>query len=225
MQHITEQLLSLHERMEAAKKNSPIAQENVTIVAASKTQSTEHIIAAIDAGVTCFGENKVQEAAEKWPAIKAQYPKIELQLIGPLQTNKARQAVASFDTIATLDRLKLADILAQEMQQQEKRPACFIQVNTGEEPQKGGVLPQDADEFITYCRETAALPIVGLMCIPPANQPAAVHFAYLKKLADTHGLTRLSMGMSSDFEAAIRLGATEIRIGTALFGQRNIYLQ
>ena len=166
-----------------------------------------------------FGENKVQEAQTHWADLKAGHPDIELHLIGPLQTNKVKDAVALFDCIETLDREKLADALAAEMRKQGRALPCFVQVNTGEEEQKSGVAPRDLPGFLSYCR-ALELNVTGLMCIPPAGEPAGLHFALLKSLADRHGLKELSMGMSGDFEKAIAAGATYVRIGTALFGER-----
>jgi pyridoxal phosphate enzyme (YggS family) len=168
-----------------------------------------------------FGENRVQEAQEKYPALKAEHPDLELHLIGPLQTNKAREAVALFDVIQSVDRDKLASVLAKEMERAGKRPSCFIQVNTGEEAQKAGVLPAGLDAFVAACRDQHKLPVVGLMCIPPVDEEPALHFALLAKMAKRNGLSRLSMGMSADYEAAVRLGATHVRVGSALFGARN----
>ena len=167
-----------------------------------------------------FGENRVQEAQAKWPALRARYPAIELHLIGPLQTNKARDAVRLFDVIQSVDRDRLAAAIAQESARQGRRPRCFIQVNTGEEAQKAGVGLADVDGFIAACRTTHGLDVAGLMCIPPQDEPPAPHFALLAKIAGRHGLAGLSMGMSGDFETAIRLRATHVRVGTAIFGAR-----
>jgi pyridoxal phosphate enzyme (YggS family) len=190
------------------------------LVAVSKTQPVEKIESLLRARHRCFGENRVQEAAAKWPALRRQYPDIELHLIGPLQTNKARQAVQLFDVIETLDRPRLAETFAMLQAEGLRLPRLFIQVNAGEEPQKAGVAPQDADAFISHCRTLLNLPIVGLMAIPPADQPPAPHFALLAKLAARHDLPELSMGMSGDWEGAVALGATQVRLGTALFGER-----
>lgn len=191
----------------------------VICVGASKSKPAAVIIEAIQAGVTHFGENKVQEALEKWPEIKKAHPEVTLQHIGALQTNKVADAVTLYDEIASLDRPALAEALAREMQKQGRWLPCLIQVNTGEEPQKSGVLPTELHGFIDYCRELQ-LPVAGLMCVPPASDYPAPHFALLEKLAKAHGLRRLSMGMSHDYEIAARMGATEVRIGTALFGER-----
>jgi hypothetical protein len=168
-----------------------------------------------------FGENRVQEAAAKWPALRAATPGITLHLIGPLQTNKVAEAVALFDTIHSLDRPKLAEKLAGEMARQNRRLDCFIQVNTGQEPQKAGVDPLDADAFIVQCRDTFHLPVVGLMCVPPVDEEPSPHFALLREIARRHDLASLSMGMSSDFEIALMFGATHIRVGSAIFGERS----
>ncbi len=192
----------------------------VTLIAVGKVQPVERVEAALAAGQRVFGENRVQEAQGKWPALRERYPDIELHLIGPLQTNKVREAVALFDVIQTVDRPKLAAELAKEMAKQDRRPACYVQVNTGEEEQKAGVLPADADAFIEACRGEHGLPVVGLMCIPPAEDDPALHFALLREVAKRHGLAGLSMGMSGDYELAVRLGATHVRVGTAIFGAR-----
>ncbi len=192
----------------------------VKLIAVSKTVPAPVIEEAIAAGQRVFGENRVQEAHAKWPALKAQHPDIELHLIGPLQSNKTREAVALFDVIETLDRPKLARALAEEMARAEKQPRLFVQVNTGEEPQKAGVPPGDTEAFIALCRDTFGLSIDGLMCIPPFDEEPAMHFALLAKLAEKLGLTELSMGMSGDFARAIQFGATYVRVGTAIFGER-----
>lgn len=193
----------------------------VTLVAVSKTHGADKVRELLDVGQRVFGENRVQEAEEKFPTLKAQYPDLELHLIGPLQTNKAREAVALFDVIESVDRERLAATLAREMERVGKRPSCFIQVNTGEEPQKAGVLPVDVDGFVKLCRETYKLPIVGLMCIPPVDEEPALHFALLAKMAARNGLAKVSMGMSADYETAVRQGATHVRVGSALFGARH----
>ena len=192
----------------------------VDLVAVSKTHPVSAIEAAIAAGQKVFGENRVQEVLKKWPALKGKYPDTRLHLIGALQSNKARDAVCLCDVIETVDRPKLARSLTRLMDQEGHRPTCLIQVNTGEEPQKAGILPANADAFITACREDYALPITGLMCIPPAHEEAALHFSFLYSIAERNGLTSLSMGMSADYEIAIRFGATHVRIGTAIFGTR-----
>lgn len=192
----------------------------ISLIAVSKTFGPDRIEPIIAAGQRMFGENRVQESQGKWPALKAQYPDIVLHLIGPLQTNKVRDAVELFDCIQTVDRPKLARALAQEMARQERSLDVFVQVNTGEEPQKAGVLPGEADEFISYCREECGLAPVGLMCIPPFDEEPSLHFALLAKIAKRNELSALSMGMSSDFETAVAFGATHVRVGSAIFGTR-----
>lgn len=191
----------------------------VTIVAVSKQQPSEKITEALAAGHRLFGENRVQEARAHWGDLKKEYPGLELHLIGPLQTNKVKDAVALFDVIETVDREKLARALAGEMKKQNRNIPCFIQVNTGEEEQKSGVPPKDLPALLACCKN-CGLEITGLMCIPPADEPPALHFALLKKLAAQHGLQHLSMGMSGDYEKAAALGATHVRLGTAIFGGR-----
>ncbi|HEV2512866.1 YggS family pyridoxal phosphate-dependent enzyme [Bosea sp. (in: a-proteobacteria)] len=195
--------------------------EGLTLVAVSKTKPAEMIVPVLGAGQVDFGENYVQEAKEKWPALRERFPKARLHMIGPLQSNKARDAVALFDVIQSLDRESLAKELAREIERAGKAPELIVQVNTGAEPQKGGVLPGDADAFLELCRSRYGLTITGLMCIPPAEDPPSPHFALLGKIAKRNGLTTLSMGMSADYEAAIQLGATHVRVGSAIFGARN----
>lgn len=194
--------------------------DKVDLVAVSKTHPAERIRLALESGHCLYGENRVQEARAKWPVLKEEFPQARLHLIGPLQTNKVRDVLPLFDVIETVDRPKLARTLAAEMSRQGHRPICFVQVNTGEEAQKAGVLPREADAFIEQCRGDLELPIAGLMCIPPADEEPAMHFALLAKIAVRNGLSRLSMGMSHDFETAIEFGATEVRVGTAIFGPR-----
>jgi PLP dependent protein len=194
--------------------------ESVKLVAVTKTVPPAVIEQAIAAGQRRFGENRVQEAAGKWPELRARHPDIELHLIGPLQSNKVREAVGLFDVIETVDRPKLARTLAEEMTRADKRPRLFVQVNTGEEPQKAGVLPTEADAFVALCRDTFGLGVDGLMCIPPFDEEPAMHFALLAKIAARNGLKELSMGMSGDFVRAIPFGATYVRVGTAIFGER-----
>ena len=174
----------------------------------------------LEAGHRCFGENRVQEAEQRWTPLKARFPDVRLHLVGPLQTNKVKTATALFDVIESLDREKLARKLADEAQSSGRAPTLYIQVNSGEEPQKAGVAPGETADFVSLCRRRYDLPIAGLMAIPPANEPPAVHFALLTKLAEETGLEKLSMGMSADFETAIEFGATSVRIGSALFGAR-----
>ena len=191
----------------------------VTLVAVSKAQPEARVVAALDAGHRAFGENYVQEAKARWPALRARYPGVVLHMIGPIQTNKARDVVALFDVIETVDRLKLARLLAKEMAQQGRRPACLVQVNTGEEPQKAGVLPADADGLVAACR-ALALPVVGLMAIPPEAEEPSLHFALLAEIARRNALAQLSMGMSADYDLAVQFGATQVRVGSAIFGAR-----
>ncbi|MET3526642.1 pyridoxal phosphate enzyme (YggS family) [Phenylobacterium koreense] len=204
-------------RIARAAKASGRAASDVTLVAVSKQQPWEAVQPVLEAGQRAFGENRVQEAMERWTPHRE---RIELRLIGPLQTNKTREAVAFFDVIESLDREKLARVLAEEARKQGKAPRLYVQVNTGEEPQKAGVTPAEADGFIAACRTTYGLPVEGLMCIPPAAEPPGPHFALLAKIAARNGLAKLSMGMSDDFETAIRFGATSVRVGSALFGAR-----
>ncbi len=192
----------------------------VTLVAVGKTHGAAYIEAALDAGQRVFGENRVQEAEGKFPALKAAHEDLVLHLIGPLQTNKAREAVQLFDVIETLDRPKLARALAKEMAKTGRRPACFVQVNTGEEPQKAGVMPAEADALIALARDEIGLPVEGLMCLPPFDDEPAPPFALLAAIAERNGLAKLSMGMTADFEIAVRFGATHVRVGTAIFGAR-----
>jgi PLP dependent protein len=194
----------------------------VQLVAVSKTYPAADIRTLLEAGHRVFGENYVQEAQAKWPALKADYPDSEVHMIGPLQSNKARDAVALFDCIQSLDRDSLAKELAKDITRAVKAPRLLVQVNTGEEPQKGGVMPADVPAFLARMRDVHGLTISGLMCIPPADQPPSAHFALLAKLTARHGLGELSMGMSADFAAAIQLGATQVRIGSAIFGARRM---
>ncbi len=192
----------------------------ITLVAVSKTQPPARLEAALAAGQRVFGENRVQEATAKWSALRSRYADLELHLIGPLQTNKVREAVALFDVIETVDRPKLAAALAAELASSSRRPRCYLEVNTGEEVQKAGVAPSDLEALLVACREQYQLPVTGLMAIPPQDEDPALHFALLADLARRHGLAEISMGMSSDFPLAVRFGATHVRVGTALFGTR-----
>jgi len=216
---IPDNLAAILARIAAARKAAIRPAQQTRLIAVSKTVEEGGIRAALAAGQRLFGENRVQEALAKFPPLKGEYPEAELHLIGPLQTNKVKEAAALFDTIQTLDRPKLAQALAAERDRSGKCPSLFVQVNTGEEPQKAGVLPKDAAELIAQARGLH-LPVTGLMCIPPVEDDAAPHFAFLAKLAADNGLTQLSMGMSADFELAIRFGATHVRVGTAIFGAR-----
>lgn len=217
---IPARLRLVKEEIALAAERADREPDSVKLVTVTKTIPAAVIEEAIEAGQRLFGENRVQEAQAKWPALKDLHPDIELHLIGPLQTNKAKEAVALFDVIETLDRPKLARTLAEEMERQGRRPDLFVQVNTGEEPQKSGVVPEETAEFVTLCRDTFSLKIDGLMCIPPFDEDPARHFALLAELADELGLDELSMGMSNDFAKAIAFGATYVRVGTAIFGER-----
>lgn len=213
-------LAAVQAAISAAAKRAGRATDDVILVAISKIHREDRILPALAAGHRIFGENRVQEAAAKWPALKDRYPDIELHLVGPLQTNKVKQALALFDVIETLDRPKLAHALAAEMARNQHPTPCYIQINTGEEPQKSGVMPGDAEDFIALCRDELALPVAGLMCIPPIYEESALHFALLAETAKRHGIEHLSMGMSADFETAVALGASHVRIGTSIFGDR-----
>ena len=193
---------------------------SVSLVAVSKTFDAAAIEPVIESGQRIFGENRVQEGKAKWPALRAKYPDIELHLVGPLQSNKAKEAIALFDAIHSVDRPSVAAALAKEIERQARRPLLFVEVNTGAEPQKAGVLPEDTDAFLRSCRDTHGLEIAGLMCIPPLHEAPAPHFALTAKIARRNGLTLLSMGMSADFAVAIAFGATHVRVGTAVFGER-----
>jgi hypothetical protein len=216
---VQENLSSILARIDAARKAAIKPAPSTTLVAVTKTHGAERIRPAIEASHRVFGENRVQEASRKWPELKAEFNRIELHLIGPLQTNKVKEAVRLFDVIQTLDRPKLAKALADEMARSGRSLRFFVQVNTGEEPQKAGVSPSQAPELLAVCGDLG-LPVAGLMCIPPIDQAPAPHFALLREIAKQHGLDQLSMGMSDDFETAIRFGATHVRVGTAIFGPR-----
>ena len=217
---VAERLALVRQEIALAAEAAGRAPSAIKLVAVTKTVEVAVIAEAIAAGQLCFGENRVQEAHTKWPALKERHPEIELHLVGPLQTNKVREAVALFDVIETVDRPKLARALAEEVMRGGKRPRLFVQVNTGEEPQKAGVAPAEAGSFIALCRDTFGLSIEGLMCIPPLDEEPAMHFALLAKIAEKVGVKELSMGMSGDFARAISFGATYVRIGTAIFGPR-----
>ena len=207
-------------RIGAAAKQTGRQPDDITLVAVSKKQPDDRIEAMLATGQRAFGENRVQEAQSRWAERRATYPDLELRLVGPLQTNKADDAVALFDVIETLDREKLARYLARSMEKLGRRPRIYVQVNTGEEEQKAGIKPSKTAEFVARCRDEYGLKIEGLMCIPPVDEPASLHFALLRKLAEQAGVDKLSMGMSGDFELAVRLGATSVRVGSALFGAR-----
>jgi pyridoxal phosphate enzyme (YggS family) len=213
-------LATVRAEIEHACREASRDPSDVTLVAVSKTFFADAIEPVLAAGQKVFGENRVQEAQKKWPPLLASHPGVELHMIGPLQSNKAKEAVALFDAIHSVDRPSLCEALAKEIAKQSKRPKLFIEINTGAEPQKAGILPQDADDFLARCRDGYGLAIDGLMCIPPAEEAPAPHFALTAKIAQRNGLTLLSMGMSADFPAAIAMGATHVRVGSAIFGAR-----
>ena len=215
-----ERLAAVRQEIDAACREAGRDPAGVTLVAVSKTFVADAVELVIAAGQRVFGENRVQEAKAKWPPLQARHPGLKLHLVGPLQSNKARDAVALFDALHAVDRASLCAALAKEIERQGRQPLLFVEVNTGAEPQKSGVLPEDTDAFVKACRETYGLEIGGLMCIPPFEEAPAPHFALLAKIAARNGLTRLSMGMSADFAVAIRFGATHVRVGTAIFGAR-----
>jgi PLP dependent protein len=218
--HLPHGLATVEQVISRACKEARRDRTSVTLIAVSKTFDAETIVPVIDAGARVFGENRVQEAKAKWPGLMSAYPGIALHLIGPLQSNKAKEAVALFDAIHSVDRPSICEALAKEISFQKRRPQLFVQLNTGEEPQKAGVAPSEADGFIASCRDKYGLEISGLMCIPPLNDAPAPHFALTAKIAARNGLKNLSMGMSADFAIAIAFGATHIRVGSAIFGQR-----
>jgi len=218
--HLPNGLAAVEQEIARACKQARRDRASVTLIAVSKTFGTEAILPVIDAGQRVFGENRVQEAKAKWPGLMQAYPGIVLHLIGPLQSNKAKEAVALFDAIHSVDRPSICQALAKEIESQNKHPQLFVQINIGEEPQKAGVAPGEADAFIASCRNTYGLTISGLMCIPPVDEPPAAHFALTAKIAARNGLKNLSMGMSADFATAIMLGATHVRVGSAIFGHR-----
>ena len=220
MPDLPSRLLTIRTRIDRTARDYDRDPETVTLVAVSKTFPADDIVPALAAGQRVFGENRVQETKGKWPALKAAFDGVELHLIGPLQSNKAREAVELFDVIETVDRPKIAEALAAEIARVGKTVKLFVEVNTGAEPQKAGILPADADAFLRHCREALGLGIEGLMCIPPADEQASPHFALLRTIAERNGVGKLSMGMSADFELGIQLGATHVRVGSAIFGQR-----
>ena len=212
-------LAAIRDRIAIAARAAGREPASINLLAVSKGHRADDVRPALVAGHRQFGENRVQEAMAKWPGLRAEFPDTELHLIGPLQTNKAKDAVAVFDVIQTVDRPKLAAVLASEMRAPSRTRSLFVQVNTGEEPQKAGVPPAEVDAFVRHCR-SLGLPVGGLMCIPPVDEEPSLHFALLADMAARHGLTRLSMGMSADFEIAVAFGATDVRVGTAIFGPR-----
>ena len=217
---IADHLAQVRQAMAAARVDAPLARDQAVLIAVSKTKPVSAIAEALAAGQRVFGENRVQEALEKFTALKKKFCDLDLHLIGPLQTNKAAEAVALFDVIHTVDRPRLVRILVREMTRQQRFPRCLVQVNTGEEPQKSGVLPADLADLLAVC-QTEGLAIDGLMVIPPIDEEASLHFSFLGKLARQHGLDKLSMGMSADYELAVRFGADYVRVGSGIFGQRH----
>jgi PLP dependent protein len=217
---VLDRLQEVRQAVARAARDAERDPRDVTLVCVTKTFSAAEIEPVLQAGERVFGENRVQEAMEKWPLLREAYPSLELHLIGPLQSNKAHEAVKLFDVIETVDRDKIANTLSAEIQKLGRHPKLYVQVNTGEEPQKAGVAPRDADAFIARCRKDFGLGIAGLMCIPPLDDQASPHFAMLNQIAARNGLREMSMGMSADFELAIQLGATHVRIGSAIFGAR-----
>jgi PLP dependent protein len=220
--HSPHGLAAVEQEIARACKEARRERASVTLIAVSKTFDADAILPIISVGQRTFGENRVQEAKGKWPALMQSHPELQLHLIGPLQSNKAKEAVALFDAIHSVDRVSICEALAKEIKSQGKQPQLFVQINTGEEPQKAGVAPQDADAFIAACRDKYGLQISGLMCIPPVDQAPAPHFALTAKIAARNGLTKLSMGMSADFAVAIQMGATHVRVGSAIFGGRAV---
>ena len=218
--HLPNALVAVEKEIARACVEARRERTEVTLIAVSKTFDAEAITPVIIAGQRVFGENRVQEAKAKWPGLMSAYPGLSLHLIGPLQSNKAKEAVALFDAIHSVDRPSICQALAKEIDSQNKRPELFVQINTGEEPQKAGIAPGEADAFIASCRERYGLAIAGLMCIPPVNEAPAPHFALTAKIAARNGLRILSMGMSADFATAIQFGATHVRVGSAIFGHR-----
>ncbi|MCG8508367.1 MAG: YggS family pyridoxal phosphate-dependent enzyme [Rhodospirillales bacterium] len=219
-QDIAAHLAAVKDRIADAARSAGRDPKSVHLVAVSKTKPADIIQPAIEAGQVLFGENRVQEAESKWPELKERYPQVRLHLVGPLQSNKIKRAISFCDAVESVDREKLARSLAGEMASTGRAIECFVQVNTGEEPQKAGVLPDDVDAFLAKCREVYELPIAGLMCIPPIDDEPALHFGLLAEMARRNGIKGLSMGMTGDFETAIRFGATHVRVGTAIFGAR-----
>jgi pyridoxal phosphate enzyme (YggS family) len=218
--HSPNALLDVEQEIARACSEAGRKRSSVTLIAVSETFGSDAITPVIEGGQRVFGENRVQEAKAKWPALMTAYPDVVLHLIGPLQSNKAKEAIALFHAVHSVDRPSICQALAKEIESQKKHPELFVQINTGEEPQKAGVAPGEADAFIKSCRETYGLTISGLMCIPPVNEAPAPHFALTAKIAARNGLASLSMGMSADFATAIKFGATHVRVGSAIFGHR-----
>ena len=220
LEDISKSFTRIRQNIDKVVDESDRSPNEITLIAVSKQQQEDRVDASLALGHRVFGENRVQEAQKRWSIRKCDYPDLRLHLIGPLQSNKAADAVRLFDVIHTIDRPKIAIAIAKEAAEQNKYIQCFIQVNTGDEPQKSGISPCDLSSFVDFCREEVGLPITGLMCIPPVDEEAAIHFGFLNTLASRNNLTGLSIGMSSDYEEAIRFGATHIRVGSALFGSR-----
>ena len=220
LEDISKSFTRIGQNIDKVVDESDRSPNDITLIAVSKQQQEDRVDASLALGHRVFGENRVQEAQKRWSIRKYDYPDLRLHLIGPLQSNKAADAVRLFDVIHTIDRPKIAIAVAKDAAQQNKYIQCFIQVNTGDEPQKSGISPSDLSSFVDFCREEVGLPITGLMCIPPVDEEAAIHFGFLNTLASRNNLTGLSMGMSSDYAEAIRFGATHIRVGSALFGSR-----
>lgn len=220
LQLASDRLKDIRTRIAAAAREAGRDPAAVRLIAVSKTFEAPDILPVIEAGQRMFGENRVQEAKAKWPALKERYTDLELHLVGSLQSNKAKEAVQLFDAIHSIDRPRIAKAVAEEMAKQGRRLKLFVQVNTGEEPQKAGVMPREAAAFVRHCREELSLDVTGLMCIPPADEEPAIHFAFLAKLAAELDVKELSMGMSADFETAVAFGATYVRVGSAIFGSR-----
>ena len=221
MYNIKENINIIKDIIDSSHKKSNFSKNPVPkLVAVSKKQNEEKVIEALEAGQTFFGENRVQEAEQRWALKLEQYSNLEIRLIGPLQTNKVKQALNLFDVIETIDREKVAKEIAKNINEEVKTKSFYIQINTGSEIQKSGIEPLDSDNFIKYCKEDLRLPVVGLMCIPPLNEEPSMHFALLKKIADRNSLSELSMGMSNDFKEAIKFGATSVRVGSSIFGKR-----
>jgi hypothetical protein len=220
LSHVADTIAQIQDKIAAAARGVERDPGEVALIAVSKKQPEDRVQAALDAGHRVFGENRVQEAQQRWAERRAQFPDLDLHLVGALQSNKAKDAVELFDAIHSLDRNSVAKALSKEIAKQGRRPALFVQINTGEEPQKAGIAPADADAFIAWCRDELDLPVVGVMCLPPVDEEPAPHFALLAKIAARNGLSQVSMGMSGDYETAVQLGATHVRVGSALFGAR-----
>lgn len=220
---MTSNLGNIKEKIALAAQDHDRSEDGITLIAVSKIHIEETILPVLEEGHRIFGENKVQEAAQKWPSLKEKFDGVELHLIGPLQTNKVRQAVQTFDVIETVDRPKLARTLARIFEEEQKTCDIYVQINTGQEEQKAGISPKEADDFIKLCRDELSLPVTGVMCIPPFDEDPVTHFKMLKEIADRNKVKNISMGMSGDFEKAVAHGATHVRVGTAIFGTRPGY--